>query len=47
MYCVIGCISEQPDGYFVPNYAYCKGCGVCANECPAHAINMLFEEALQ
>ena len=22
------------------DYRYCKGCGVCANECPADAIKM-------
>ncbi|MEM1539135.1 MAG: 4Fe-4S binding protein [Candidatus Bathyarchaeia archaeon] len=22
------------------NYNYCKGCGICANECPAKAIEM-------
>lgn len=47
MYCPIGCICEQPNGYFVPDFTYCKGCGICANECPAHAIVMHFEEDLQ
>ncbi|MEM2541039.1 MAG: 4Fe-4S binding protein, partial [Candidatus Methanomethylicia archaeon] len=22
---------------------YCKGCGICANECPAKAIEMVLE----
>jgi len=22
------------------DYDYCKGCGICANECPANAIEM-------
>jgi pyruvate ferredoxin oxidoreductase delta subunit len=22
------------------NYDYCKGCGVCAQECPRHAVIM-------
>ncbi|MEM0162792.1 MAG: 4Fe-4S binding protein, partial [Thermoproteota archaeon] len=26
------------------NYDYCKGCGICANECPTKAINMEKEE---
>jgi pyruvate ferredoxin oxidoreductase delta subunit len=25
---------------FVWNYDYCKGCGICAYECPAKAIVM-------
>jgi Pyruvate/2-oxoacid:ferredoxin oxidoreductase delta subunit len=25
------------------DYDYCKGCGVCANECPAKAITMVEE----
>jgi pyruvate ferredoxin oxidoreductase delta subunit len=25
------------------NYKYCKGCGVCAEECPAKAITMIRE----
>ncbi len=26
------------------NYTYCKGCGVCAQTCPANAIVMVAEE---
>lgn len=26
------------------NYDYCKGCGVCANECPCGAIDMVSED---
>lgn len=25
------------------NLEYCKGCGVCAEECPTHAISMIEE----
>ena len=25
------------------NYDYCKGCGICAEECPAGAISMIDE----
>jgi len=25
------------------NYDYCKGCGICANECPTKAIEMVPE----
>ncbi|WNY25597.1 4Fe-4S binding protein [Methanolapillus millepedarum] len=26
------------------NYDYCKGCGICANECPKAVITMTLEE---
>jgi len=26
------------------NYDYCKGCGICAHECPKEAIRMVEEE---
>lgn len=33
--------SPEPDGaYYVFDYAYCKGCGLCANECPTGYIHM-------
>ena len=41
-FCPEGCIiriSEKGD--LVTNYDYCKGCGICANECPVNAIRMV------
>ena len=42
--CPEGCISESADGIFTPDYSYCKGCGLCAEECPGEAIEMKQEE---
>ncbi|MGC9095258.1 MAG: 4Fe-4S binding protein [Candidatus Bathyarchaeia archaeon] len=48
LFCVIFC----PDGaiHWKPemndiefNYNFCKGCGICANECPTKAIEMKLE----
>ena len=39
VYCPEGIIRRQEDGYEV-DYSYCKGCGICVEECPRHAIEM-------
>jgi pyruvate ferredoxin oxidoreductase delta subunit len=26
------------------DFDFCKGCGICANECPKDAIEMVLEE---
>jgi pyruvate ferredoxin oxidoreductase delta subunit len=44
LFCPEGCISQRPDGYFYSNLFYCKGCGICAQECWTQAISM-HEEA--
>lgn len=41
IYCPEGCIEPEPEGYFKPNLYYCKGCGICASECPRKAITMV------
>ncbi|MGI5857954.1 MAG: 4Fe-4S binding protein [Tepidanaerobacteraceae bacterium] len=28
------------------DYKHCKGCGVCANVCPTHAIDMISEDEI-
>ena len=33
-----------PGNRFRIDYDYCKGCGICAAECPCGAIDMLREE---
>jgi pyruvate ferredoxin oxidoreductase delta subunit len=35
--------SPKPDGFYEANMYYCKGCGICAKECPADAITMVEE----
>lgn len=44
MFCPDGAIhwiAEKGDIEF--DYNYCKGCGICANECPTKAIEMKIE----
>lgn len=41
MYCPEGVISVNEDnGQVEYDYEYCKGCGVCANNCPKKCIEM-------
>ena len=37
LYCPEGCISRE--GYQI-DYDYCKGCGICAEECAPEAIRL-------
>lgn len=37
------CVATSHDGEISINYDYCKGCGICANECPRKAIKMVEE----
>jgi 2-oxoacid:acceptor oxidoreductase gamma subunit (pyruvate/2-ketoisovalerate family)/2-oxoacid:acceptor oxidoreductase delta subunit (pyruvate/2-ketoisovalerate family) len=39
-YCPEGCIERQDEKMEI-DYDYCKGCGICANECPKEAIEMV------
>jgi 2-oxoacid:acceptor oxidoreductase delta subunit (pyruvate/2-ketoisovalerate family) len=39
IFCPTGC-HEDKGTYFEPNIEYCKGCGICARECPSTAIAM-------
>jgi pyruvate ferredoxin oxidoreductase delta subunit len=43
MYCPEGCIHQRDDGRYEADLDYCKGCGICANECPKEAITMIEE----
>ena len=43
LYCPDAAISMDEEGYPSFNYEYCKGCGVCANECRVGAIKLVRE----
>ena len=42
-YCPDGAVSKSDDGPVI-DFDYCKGCGICAVECPKEAIEMETEE---
>lgn len=39
IYCPEGCI-DRSCGKMIVNLDYCRGCGVCAQECPKQAVTM-------
>jgi pyruvate ferredoxin oxidoreductase delta subunit len=41
--CPDGVISKDKETLTI-DYDYCKGCGICANECKVKAISMVAEE---
>lgn len=43
IFCPDSCIRKTGDKYEV-DLDYCKGCGICTNECPTKAIEMVLEE---
>ena len=45
IYCPEGCIGQNTEGYFQANLYWCKGCGICSQECPTRVITMVNEEA--
>lgn len=42
--CPDNAVIKLSEGKYEFNYDYCKGCGVCAEECPCGAISMVPEE---
>ena len=44
IFCPEGCIGQNDEGYFEAELFYCKGCGICARECPTWVITMVEEE---
>jgi pyruvate ferredoxin oxidoreductase delta subunit len=47
MYCPEGVIKKKEDGTFEIDLRYCKGCGICAKECPTNNIEMVRESELE
>lgn len=43
VYCPDGAIEWDGEKVSI-NYDYCKGCGICARECPRKAISMVEEK---
>lgn len=41
--CLIFCPDSSVNRNRDIDYDYCKGCGICANECPVVAITMIKE----
>lgn len=44
MFCPEGCILQNAEGHFEADLYYCKGCGICARECPTKVITMVEEK---
>ena len=48
LYCPEGAIKWMPElGKVEFDFGYCKGCGICANECPTKAIKMELPETTE
>ncbi len=43
VYCPEGCVEEDEEGFFHANPYWCKGCGICSQECPTDVITMVEE----
>lgn len=46
VYCPVQCMIDMKT-HFSPNLDFCKGCGICAKECPGKAITMEPEESFK
>ncbi|MEO0074615.1 MAG: 2-oxoacid:acceptor oxidoreductase family protein [candidate division WOR-3 bacterium] len=44
IYCPDSARYRMSDGTYETNFEYCKGCGVCARECPSRCITMIEEK---
>jgi pyruvate ferredoxin oxidoreductase delta subunit len=44
IYCPEGAIKhDSKTDVMIFDFNFCKGCGICANECPANAVEMVLE----
>jgi len=43
LYCPEGAMNRHEDGKLSISYDFCKGCGICAEVCPAKAIVIVKE----
>ncbi|MEM2678558.1 MAG: 4Fe-4S binding protein [Thermofilaceae archaeon] len=43
LYCPEAAVVRGEDDSIAIDYDYCKGCGICARECPTKAITMVEE----
>lgn len=46
MFCPLGIIYMDEDGYFVVDEEYCRACNICVKECPVQAIQAIKVTAL-
>ena len=44
LFCPDMSIVRSAEGTFEANLTYCKGCGICAKECPVGCIKMVSKE---
>lgn len=44
IFCPDMAIMKNDDGYYEADLYYCKGCGICAQECFTGCISMVAEE---
>lgn len=44
--CPDGCITGEGKNTYRADYNFCKGCGICAQVCPVHDIEMVAEGAV-
>lgn len=40
----VACFKVKGEKFYSVDLDFCKGCGICANECPVKCIKMIFEE---